>query len=122
MSRCRLPPATMSRYSTVRAAQLRVVDRHARLHGHCDARTFEYLDIVAGGSRQRDMILKQLVHDHLDDLIDILERLLRCSTLRDGAMVAERWAVGVVATLIRLDNDFERVGFHDGTSPRVNLG
>jgi len=73
------------------------------------------------------MILKQLVHDHSDDLIDILERLFRGSALGDRAVVAERRAIGVVATLIRLDNDFERVSFRESntcpeTSPRVNVG
>jgi len=62
-----------------------------------DTRTVEYLEIVAGDSRQWEMILKQLVHDHLDDLIDILERLFRGSALRDRAVVAERRAIGVVA-------------------------
>ena len=56
--------------------------------------------------------MEQFVHDHLDDFIDILERLFWGCALLDCALVAERRAISVVATLIRLHDHFERVRFH----------
>ena len=83
-----------------------------RLNGYCDARTFEYLNIVAGSGGKWNVVLLELVNDHSYDLVDVPQGLFFGSPLRNRAIPAQRWTVGVETAFIRFNHDLECVRSH----------
>src|ERR1039458_8550886 len=67
------------------------IDWHGRRSdGDCDAGTIKDLDVVRGDFGERLAILTQLVHDHLDDFIDVGEGFCLSCSLGDGSKVPGR--------------------------------
>ncbi len=80
------------------------------LDGYRDVRAFENFDPFVGWDRYA--IFLEFIHNHLDDLIDVLQRFGFRRALRYRTEWAERRAVGVITALIGFHYDFERVSLH----------
>ena len=82
--------------------------------GNRNASAIEDLNVIMRG--KSDTIFPKLVHDHLNDFINVPERFSLSRPLCDRAKSAQHRTIGVVAALIWLDNDFERIGLHRNSS------
>ena len=75
-------------------------------------RAFENFNVVAWTIRKWLTILAKLIHDHVDDLIDVLECFVLGRPLRYGAKVAQRRAISVITALIWFYYNFESIRLH----------
>jgi len=92
-------------------ANLRENIRHQPpLHSDGDMRAIENLDIVV--SWQRNVVFEQLVDNHLNNLVDILQSLGLGGALRHRAIPPQDGAVGVKAAFIGFYDDSESVRLH----------
>jgi hypothetical protein len=82
-------------------------------YGYRDSRSIEYFNVIPGSARQRYAIFLKLIHYHLHHFVDVLESLFGSRTLRHGAILAQRRAVGVKTAFIWLHNHSESVRLHD---------
>ena len=93
--------------------QSRIVNGHAGwLDRYSDACSFENLNVVSWTARKRCAIFTKLIHDHVNDLIDVPEGFLLGRTLRHRSKVAQRRAIGMITTIVRLYHDFESIRLH----------
>ena len=75
-------------------------------------RAFENFNVVAWTIRKWLTILAKLIHDHVDDLIDVLECFVLGRPLRYGAKVAQRRAIRVITALIWFYYNLESIRLH----------
>jgi hypothetical protein len=82
------------------------------LNRHSYARSVEHLHVITRTARERFSLFLKFLHDHLDDLVYVLERFLFGGPLGHCTQVAQCRAIGMKAALIGFYNYFESVRLH----------
>ena len=78
--------------------------------GYSNTRAFEDLHIVVEG--KSNSIFPEFIHDHLDNFVDILQRLGFRRTLGNRTESTQSGAVSVISAFIGFHNDFEGIRLH----------
>ena len=82
------------------------------LNRHSYARSVEHLHVITRTARERFSLFLKFIHDHLDDLMYVLERFLFGGPLGHCTQVAQCRAIGMKAALIWFYDYFESVRLH----------
>lgn len=96
-------------------AQPAILNRH-RLNSDQDARFREHLDLFFGAFWNGNAVFDKLIHNHLDDFLNVLQGFLFSASPSDGSVCFERRAEDVKgrATIIkgiRLNDHLKAIGF-----------
>ena len=83
------------------------------LNRHGYTRSVEYLHVITRTARERCALFLKFIHDHLDNLMDVLERFLFGGSLRNCTQVPQRRTIGMKAALIGFYDNFEGVRLHE---------
>ena len=102
-----------AKYSATRYFQMLTDHRGletARLLLHSNSVSEGYTALWERG--RLDLTVEALIHDHLDDFVDVTNRVLLGLAPRRGAKILERRAIGDERIVIRLNYDLEQVCLH----------